>query len=278
MIQRGFTLIELLVTVLIFSLVILAIYNLFDQGSWVYLHSSRRANIQQIARLALEQMERDVRMSGFGIPKGQEFGGTTRWTPDLFLTAPGKIYFRSDIDNAHTWITRNIVANDRTLYVENPALVCPNPGVTPIVLEKDSKTWQPLTCISADPVIGTINVEADAMACPAETCEIFTPEHIFYRLTGDNNNDGVCDTAGPGDDPFCSIERAVTFGNDPIGNSVAPADNVFQKLASNIISFDVQTGGLIKITLTVRDRSMQGPQKYQDIVLTTEVLVRDNIY
>jgi prepilin-type N-terminal cleavage/methylation domain-containing protein len=276
--ERGFTLIELLVSVLIFSLVLLAVYSLFDQGSWVYLHSSRKANIQQIARLALEQMERDVRMSGFGVPTGQQFGGTTRWTPELFLTAPGKIYFRSDIDNAHSWVSRNIAANDRTLNVENPALICPNPGSTAIVLERDSKTWQPLTCVSADLAAGTINVDADAMQCPAETCEIFTPEHIFYRLTGDNNNDGVCDAAGPGDDPFCTIERAVIFGNDPVANSVVPADSDFHELASNVISFDVQTGGLVKITLTVRDRSMQGPQKYQDVVLTTEVLVRDNIY
>ena len=93
--ERGFTLIELLVSVLIFTLVLLAVYSLFDQGAWVYLHSSRRANIQQIARMALEQMERDVRMSGFGVPNGDEFGaGTATWTPDMFTLSPGKIFFR----------------------------------------------------------------------------------------------------------------------------------------------------------------------------------------
>jgi len=259
-------------------MVLLAVYSLFDQGSWVYLHSSRRANIQQIARLALEQMERDIRLSGFGVPTGNKFGDTVKWTPDLFLAAPGKIYFRADIDHGHTWVTRKIAANDRTLYVEKPNLICPNPGATTIVLEDDSKKWQPLTCVAADSGNGTIDVDADAMECPAETCEVFTPEHIFYRLTGDANNDGVCDRSGPGDDPFCSLQRAVIFGNDPDVNSVVPPDSEFQELASNIIAFDVQSGGLLKITLTVRDRSMQGPQKYQDVVLTTEILIRDNIY
>ena len=130
--QRGFTLIELLVSILIFVLVLLAVYSLFDQGAWVYLHSSRRANIQQIARVALEQMERDIRMTGFGVPTRNKFGDTVTWTPELITSTPGKVYFRADIDKGHTWVTRNIATNDTTLNVENPSLVCPIPGSSPL--------------------------------------------------------------------------------------------------------------------------------------------------
>lgn len=278
--ERGFTLVELLVSVLIFVLVLLAVYSLFDQGAWVYLHSSRRANIQQIARVALEQMERDIRMSGFGVPTGDEFGaGTGTWTPEMFVAAPGRVYFRADIDKGHTWLRQDIAgAGVRTLSVENPSFVCADPGTTRIILVNDSRVWQPFTCTAMDAGNKTIDVDNDAMPCDSEVCEIFTPEHIFYRLTGDADNNGICDNIDPDDDPFCSIERAVVTGNDPAANSAVPPDAEFKELATNIISFDVQSTGLMQVRLIVRDRSMEGPQKYQDVVLTTEILVRDVAY
>jgi prepilin-type N-terminal cleavage/methylation domain-containing protein len=277
--ERGFTLVELLVSVLIFTFVVLGVYTLFDQGAWVYLHSSRRANIQQIARLALEQIERDVRMSGFGVPSGDEFGaGTAMWTPNMFTLGPGRIFFRADIDNRHTWVRQNITGTPTTISVEDPQLVCPVPGTTQIVLVENGDDWQPLTCTAFDDTTDTITTNTGAMDCPSEECEIFTPEHIFYRLTGDANNDGICDNTAPNDAPFCTIERAVIVGNDPIAGMALPGDDEFQELASNIISFSVQQPGLLQIQLTVRDRSMEGPQKYQDVVLTTQILVRGNEY
>ena len=277
--QKGFTLIELLISILIFTLVLLAVYSLFDQGAWVYLHSNRRANIQQIARMAMEQMERDIRMSGFGVPNGDEFGaGTATWEPDMFTVTPGKVFFRADINSGHTWVKQNVTGSPTILNVENPMFVCPSPGSSQIVLVEDGDDWQGLTCTAVDDVAKTITVNNGAMDCPSDVCEIFTPEHIFYRLTNDANNDGICDNIGPADDPFCTIERAVISGNDPTANMVEPADSEFHQLATNIISFDVQTPGLLQIRLTVRDRSMEGPQKYQDVVLTTQILVRDSEY
>jgi prepilin-type N-terminal cleavage/methylation domain-containing protein len=276
--QRGFTLVELLVSILIFTLVLLAVYTLFDQGAWVYLHSSRRANIQQIARMALEQIERDVRMSGFGVPTGDEFGaGTARWTPDIFTIGPGRIFFRADIDNRHTWVRQNITGLPTTISVEDPELVCPDPENTQIILVDDGGDWQPLICTGFDNGNQTITVNTGAMDCNSDVCEIFSPDHIYYRLTGDADNNGVCDNVGPGDDPFCTIERAFVSGNDPVANS-NPANAQFEELATNVISFNVQQPGLLQIQLTVRDRSMEGPQKYQDVVLTTQILVRDNEY
>ena len=276
--QRGFTLVELLVSVLVFTFVLLAVYTLFDQGAWVYLHSSRRANIQQIARMALEQMERDIRMSGFGVPSGDEFGaGTASWMPKMFTVGPGRIFFRGDIDNRHTWVRRNITGSATIVSVEDPERICPTPG-TQIVLTEDGDDWQPLICTAIDDVNNTITTNSGAMDCPSDECEIFTPEHVFYRLTGDANNDGLCDNTAPNDAPFCTIERAVISGNDPVANMTVPADTEFHELATNIIYFGVREPSLLQIELIVRDRSMEGPQKYQDVVLTTEILVRAKTY
>ena len=277
--EKGFTLVEVLVSLVIFMLIMIAVYSLFDGGQWFYLHAERRTKIQEIARMAMEQLERDLRMIGFGIPQSSIFGGSTKWTPEIFVSTPGKIYFRADLDNRHAMLTRNAASGDTTLYVEEPDLVCPAPGFSQIVLARDNRRWQPLICTGADNALDTITIDATpatgSESCDSEECEVYTPEHIFYRLTGDADNDGVCDSSGPGSDPFCSIERAVIFGNAPLSDD---STATFETLSTNIIEFKVENSGLLRVTITARDRSMEGPQKYQDVTLVTQILVRGDAY
>jgi type II secretory pathway pseudopilin PulG len=277
--ETGFTLVELLVTLVIFMMVMIAVYALFDGGQWFYLHGERKTKIQEIARMAMEQMERDIRMSGFGVPTGAKFGATTRWTPSIFTSTGGQFFFRADIDNGHSYLTRNAAAGATTINVEDPSLVCPQPGSSAILLVKDGKKWQPMICTSADDATDTITINASPSAgaeeCNSEECDIFTPEHIFYRLTPDADADGVCDNTNPDDDPFCEIQRAVVVGNEPVTTVV---DTEYKTLATNIISMQITTGGLVQLVITARDRSMEGPQKYQDVTLTTQILIRSDVY
>jgi prepilin-type N-terminal cleavage/methylation domain-containing protein len=275
--QAGFSLIELLVTIMIFVIVMLAVLSLFDQGQWFYLHSSKKANAQEKVRGALEQLERDLRMAGFGVPTSSMFGGTTTWNPPIFIATPGRIYFRADIDNRHSYVSRDVVAASRTLDVQDAELLCPSPGTTQIILTNNLRKWQPLTCTDFDSVAGTIDVDADAVACEAKDCEVYTPDHVFYRLNPDANDDGVCDNTAPADYPFCDIQRAVKSGNDPTTNSaVAEAD--WETLATNILTFKLEYVGLVRATITARERSMEGPMKFQDITMRSEILVRGDVY
>src|SRR3990170_4444254 len=82
--QRGFTLLEMLISVVIFVFVMLAVYFLFDQGQWLYLHSEKRTNLQDNGRVAMEQMERDFRMIGSGVPTETQESASTTWTPFIF--------------------------------------------------------------------------------------------------------------------------------------------------------------------------------------------------
>ena len=115
--ESGFTLIELLVTLAIFMLVMIAVYSLFDTGQWFYLHGERKTKIQEIARMAMEQMERDIRMCGFGVPNGSQFDATTLWTPDIFTSTGGKFFFRADIDSGHSFVTVDAASSGSTIYV-----------------------------------------------------------------------------------------------------------------------------------------------------------------
>jgi len=63
--QQGFSLIELVIGMAIFLLVLLAVYQLFDTGSATYRSGQRKVDVQQNARVALDEVVRQVRMAGY---------------------------------------------------------------------------------------------------------------------------------------------------------------------------------------------------------------------
>jgi prepilin-type N-terminal cleavage/methylation domain-containing protein len=63
--QPGFSMVELVIGLAIFLLVLLGIYQLFDTGSATYRSGQRRADVQQNARVALDETVRQLRMAGY---------------------------------------------------------------------------------------------------------------------------------------------------------------------------------------------------------------------
>lgn len=63
--QQGFTFIELLIGVAIFTLVMLAVYQVFDTGTATYRSGQMKADVQQNARVALDEIVRQIRMAGY---------------------------------------------------------------------------------------------------------------------------------------------------------------------------------------------------------------------
>ncbi len=63
--REGFTLIEILISVSIFALVLIGIYNLFDTGRATYVSGQRKVDVQQNARAALDEIVREIRMTGY---------------------------------------------------------------------------------------------------------------------------------------------------------------------------------------------------------------------
>ena len=63
--QQGFSLIELVIGMAIFVLVLLAVYQLFDTGSATYRSGQRKVDVQQNARVALDEVVRQLRMAGY---------------------------------------------------------------------------------------------------------------------------------------------------------------------------------------------------------------------
>jgi prepilin-type N-terminal cleavage/methylation domain-containing protein len=81
--QKGLTLVEIMVSLVIFVVVLMAMYQLFDTSHSTYSSGTRRQDVQQQARLAMEEMVRSLRMAGY-VPEnydantGNDVAGTAR--------------------------------------------------------------------------------------------------------------------------------------------------------------------------------------------------------
>jgi prepilin-type N-terminal cleavage/methylation domain-containing protein len=63
--QDGTTLPELLITLAVFSVIMMVIIVLWEQSQQAYFRGATAAEMQQNARVALEQMTREVRQAGY---------------------------------------------------------------------------------------------------------------------------------------------------------------------------------------------------------------------
>jgi prepilin-type N-terminal cleavage/methylation domain-containing protein len=80
--RKGLTMIEVLVSLTIFLVVLLAIYQLFDTSHATYQSGTRKQDVQQQARLAMDEMVRALRMAGY-VPENFDADATN----DLTATA-----------------------------------------------------------------------------------------------------------------------------------------------------------------------------------------------
>ena len=72
--KRGFSLIELLVTLVIMSVVSLAIYSVISVSSRTYTTQGVTADVQQSVRAAMEVMLQDIRAAGLDPTASGNFG------------------------------------------------------------------------------------------------------------------------------------------------------------------------------------------------------------
>jgi len=61
----GFTMAEFLVSVAVFSVIMTGLYTIFIWSNQTYVSGTRRQDVQQSARLAMDQMVRQIRMAGY---------------------------------------------------------------------------------------------------------------------------------------------------------------------------------------------------------------------
>ena len=61
----GFTIVELLIAVSVFLVILFGIYNMFESNRDTYVTGTRKADVQQNARVAMDTISRQLRMAGY---------------------------------------------------------------------------------------------------------------------------------------------------------------------------------------------------------------------
>jgi prepilin-type N-terminal cleavage/methylation domain-containing protein len=302
---RGFTLIELMVSLLIFALVVIGVYFFFDQGQWLYLESERKSRIQEMGRIAMEQMERDFRMIGAGVPSGTGDDGVSVWTPAIFDATVCTIGFTGDIDNGTDELSHNTGTDgDNHIFIGentgNEYYISRATGtdLTPdlrIVLVSNGRNWEDLIATG----LYSTEITPPDMALETSTdvtgtflavdSTVHTLERVFYRMinqSGAVDANGVCNDLVP---PYCTIQRQEFTTNNPAETDpeTEAAAASWETLAQNVTSLQLSYLNLdgtaaspasaavkIRIQLTVRDRARRAGTG-QNIVLRTVALIRN---
>jgi prepilin-type N-terminal cleavage/methylation domain-containing protein len=301
--NRGFTFIELMVSLTIFALVVISIYFFFDEGQWIYLQSERKSRIQEMGRIAMEQMERDFRMIGAGVPKGVGDDGVSVWTPIIFNATDCTIAFTADIDNGTDGLSydtgtdgaNHIFIGENTgneYYISRAVGTDINPDLK-IILVSNGQNWEDLIATglySTDTALET-STDVTGSFLAAEST-VHTLERVFYRLitqAGTVDADGVCDNLVA---PYCTLQRQEFQTNNPAETDPESesAGASWETLAKNVVSLQLEylnnagaevldpaTATRISIVLTVRDRSRSQAKPtafQQNSVLRSQVLIR----
>ena len=72
-----------------------------SRGNAIGGHIQSSAKIQSNVRLAMDKIDRDLRMVGFGVPGGPQISASAEWTPAIFYASATAIGFRADIDGGY---------------------------------------------------------------------------------------------------------------------------------------------------------------------------------
>ncbi len=112
--RRGFTLVEVLVAMVVGLIILSAIYAVYVYQQRELRRQERITEVQQIARIAMEMMTRDMTMAGFGPAAVSKCTGTTTATNEpgcvgIAQAQSGLLSFRTYRNGANEKITYKLV-------------------------------------------------------------------------------------------------------------------------------------------------------------------------
>lgn len=134
--DRGFTLAELLVAMAVFGIVLGGTYLIFQTNRQVFLRGQTRADIQQIGRLSMDRMVRQIRMAGynfspdtitnrFGFPTATVLAGAGATSNFTAVATNVRVMFSTDNGAGAGFFNNGTIDND--IQERVAFYLCPDP-------------------------------------------------------------------------------------------------------------------------------------------------------
>jgi prepilin-type N-terminal cleavage/methylation domain-containing protein len=95
--QDGFTLVELMVAMSIFLLILVGIFQVFDPSRNAYQVSTRKLDVQQNARVAMDRIARQIRMTGY-FPENIDNDNTNDLSNSVQVATESALSVAGDLD------------------------------------------------------------------------------------------------------------------------------------------------------------------------------------
>lgn len=258
----GFTLLEFLLATAILVLLIAAIYLLLIWGRSTYSAGETKADIQQNARLAIEMIETDLRMVGYGYPTDPAL-----INPLVKINAAtgNSIDFWADLNNASTILAADVNVGDTTFSVANASGI--SSGDTIWLINGGRFNSFTITAVNTGATPNTITVSSGATRAYPRGIQIGRPRRIVYSF-GVANGGTILKDSGEGGGAQTLIENVSAFRLQ------------YFDMDENAIAVPVAGGNLrnirrITVDLTVRSPTSSGPSGFQRFRITSDVRPRN---
>jgi len=119
--RNGYSLVEITMSLMLFSFISLFSYQIFKADHKVFVEQIEVVDMQQNARVALDQIARDLRLAGAGVPRG----GVDSDAGDLYPVIPGNgggsmpdtVRVLSNFTNTLTQLSRSMPNESAVLKV-----------------------------------------------------------------------------------------------------------------------------------------------------------------
>ncbi|MFQ5802577.1 MAG: PilW family protein [Candidatus Methylomirabilales bacterium] len=270
----GFTLIEALIAISAFVVVLLAIYSGFESSQATYGAGQQKADIQQSARIAMELMEGDLRLAGYGFPNGgADCDGDLNPDNAIMVANATFITFCADLLNAST-IILNIDVNpgDTTLNVQNASGI--QAGDTIFLINGGAS--EPLTAQAVNTGANphTITTAPGAAAAYPWGSQVGRPLPVRYCWYDNPDTDGI-----PAPAACAGLPANTLYRDEGAGAGLQPlADNIQSLQFLYFDANDVATGNPVdirRITITLAAQSPPGWWRPQSFNIASDVRPRN---
>lgn len=199
--SRGFSLVEVLISAALFALIFGAGFVLYSYTATTKIREEARTDLQQSARVAMEVIERDLHLLGYGVSKAV----VPAVLPAIAAASANAFSFWAEVDSVSTTLT-GPNGGSATLPVTNGA----NFAANDVIYVFDANQWQRFQVTSASP--GSLQVaplQPTAIQSFAAGSMVTRPRLISYSVNGTTLMRDPGDGTGP--QPLVTGVAGLTF-------------------------------------------------------------------